>query len=314
LNRARLTVGAPDYSASLSVTTWNLGYGGLGAGSDFITDGGSHWFPPSRRAVLDNVAAISQWLSQDPADLVLTQELADACMPNYWVDLKAAIEKATVRRSGVFAHNLSSRIPIWPLSMRIGIATYSKARPLRSEVWDLPIDGDISARGLRRRYCALATRLPIDGDTSPWLIVNLHLAAFDAGARLRRRQMSEVLRRAKDAFAGGDRVILGGDWNMSLTRTDFPHTTRPENLAWLVDLDRTLVPDGWSVVCDPCTPSFRSNDRPFTLHKNYTGVIDGFIVSPNVSASSVECADLGFCHSDHQPVHATFSAKRNSEC
>ena len=65
----------PIAGETLDLLTWNLGYGGLGAGSDFIADGGKNALPPSRRAVQENVAGIeallrtrssfSDWLCSD---------------------------------------------------------------------------------------------------------------------------------------------------------------------------------------------------------------------------------------------------------
>lgn len=44
--------------------------------------------------------------------------------------------------------------------------------------------------------------------------------------------------------------------------------------------------------------------------ENYVGVIDGFVVSPNVQVQSVTTTDLGFEYSDHHPVTARFIASR----
>jgi hypothetical protein len=38
-------------------------------------------------------------------------------------------------------------------------------------------------------------------------------------------------------------------------------------------------------------------------------VIDGFIVSPNVTVDTVETLDFGFQNSDHNPVYITVSLK-----
>ncbi len=42
---------------------------------------------------------------------------------------------------------------------------------------------------------------------------------------------------------------------------------------------------------------------------NYTSVIDGFLVSPNVEIASVKTLDLGFAHSDHNPVRVKLRTK-----
>lgn len=45
---------------------------------------------------------------------------------------------------------------------------------------------------------------------------------------------------------------------------------------------------------------------PYTKGVNYTLVIDGFIVSDNVTVKEVENIDTGFEFTDHNPVKMTF--------
>ena len=57
-------------------------------------------------------------------------------------------------------------------------------------------------------------------------------------------------------------------------------------------------------------PSCRLLDRPYDpadTENNQYYVIDGFIVSPNVTVSTVETLDLGFQNADHNPVCITVS-------
>lgn len=305
-DRADSGVGAlPPASRELTVTTWNLGYAGLGAGSDFVVDGGTHWFPPSRAAAQDNAAGIAAWLAAHPTDVVLAQELAQAGPPNRWVDLKHQVDRALAGTESVFFADLTSRLAIWPLAVRHGLGVYAR-HPIGSrERVPLPGDGDIPSGMMVKRYAASLVRLPTAGGP-PWTIVNFHLAAFDEGAKLRRRQLAAVFELARREYAAGACVVIGGDWNMRLQPTEFPNTTEPRHIAWLATLDPAEVPDGWRIVADPATASVRTNYQPYVAGQNYTAVIDGFAISPNVGAVSVDCADLGFANSDHQPVTATF--------
>ena len=78
--------GLDDADDTLDILIWNVGYGGLGADSDFVSDGGEHLFPPSRQAVRANVAGIESFLlSQADADIVIMQETARAGPVNYWI-------------------------------------------------------------------------------------------------------------------------------------------------------------------------------------------------------------------------------------
>ena len=52
-------------------------------------------------------------------------------------------------------------------------------------------------------------------------------------------------------------------------------------------------------------PTCRTADIPYTKGVNYTSVLDGFIVSDNVTATA-ENIDADFMYSDHNPVKLTF--------
>ena len=291
---------------TISVITWNLGYSGLGRGSDFFADGGRSWLPPGPGTTRESADAIAAWLGNSDADVILTQENARPSVVNYWTDLKGRTDRALADYQGVFHADFRTRYLPPPLRISNGMATYARRGLVRSEIWPMPSDGDPYDGVVRRRYGALATY--IDGPGGCWVIVNLHTAAFDEGGALRKRQVAVLLERAVIAHARGYRVVLGGDFNLRLVPTRFPHTTGDEFLGWIHDFDPSALPEGWRVVADGTTASVRTNERAYESGQNYTTVIDGFIVSPDVEVQSVAGVDLGFRHSDHQPVRARFSA------
>lgn len=291
---------------TLSVVTWNLGYGGLGEGSDFFADGGRAYLPPSRRAVRESAAFIAGWLAQADADVILTQENARAGPVNLWVDLKGAVDAALPGHASVFYPDFQTRLLPPPFRIRNGQATYARSHPASAEVWPLPADGDPYDGPLRRRYAALATR--IDGPGGCWTVVNVHTSAFDENAALRRRQVEALLARGEAERAQGRRVLIGGDFNLRLAPTGFAHDTEDRHLFWVHDFPRDALPPGWRIVADPAHATVRTNERPFQAGRNYTTIIDGFLVPPEVEVVSVQGFDMGFRHSDHQPVKAVFRA------
>jgi endonuclease/exonuclease/phosphatase family metal-dependent hydrolase len=165
----------------------------------------------------------------------------------------------------------------------------------------LPAEGGRIA-GAKRRYAAVAVRLPIAGREHGWTIASVHLAAFDKDAAVRRRQLSALLIWAEREYESGRHVVLGGDWNLQLVETHFPNTTAPSFLFWVFPFPDEGLPAGWRIAADPATASVRTNERPYRRGENYTTIIDGFIVSPNVGIDSVEGVNLDFQHSDHNPV------------
>ena len=297
----------PEAGDVIEVLDWNLGYAGLGAGSDFVADGGTHYFPPSREAARDNVAGIVAFLrTQQDADVMLFEEIAHASPVNYWNNLKAGVDAALPGRDVTFFADFKTRLMPWPLRMSHGQGIYSRLAVENTEVVALPAE-DSGIFGVRRRYASTVVRLPTQ-DGPGWTIASVHLAAFDDGAIVRTRQLRELLVWAQQEYESGRHVVLGGDWNFRLAETNFPHTTEERFLFWLYPFPQDVLPPGWRIVADSSIASVRTNERPFHAGENYTTVIDGFIVSPNVAAESVNGFDLGFAHSDHQPVRARFRA------
>jgi endonuclease/exonuclease/phosphatase family metal-dependent hydrolase len=300
---------SPDLAEAgdtLDILIWNIGYGGLGAGSDFFADGGESTFPPSRRAVRDNVAGIESFLiSQQDADVVLIQELARAGPVNYWIDARARVEHALRDRDVVVFADFRTRLLPWPLHMNHGQGIYSQARVESADVVALPAE-DGGFLGVRRRYASPLVRLA--GDQN-WTIASVHLAAFDDDAAVRTRQLRELMAWAVSEYESGRRVVIGGDWNLQLAETDFPHTTDERFLFWLFPFPQDALPEGWRIAADAEIPSVRTNHQAYVPGENYVTTIDGFIVSPNVDIVDVHGFDLGFAHADHQPVHLRAQAR-----
>ena len=154
------------------------------------------------------------------------------------------------------------------------------------------------------KRCALVTRLPADGGS--WVLVNVHLSAFDEEGQLRRSQLDQLREIILAEHAGGGKVVVGGDWNHTLpgvAMDRFPSSEGiPNGKFKLFEIPEGWTPEGWTWALDPSTPSFRTTGKPYRKGQSYRGVIDGFLVSPNVEVVKVSGIDLDFEHSDHNPV------------
>jgi endonuclease/exonuclease/phosphatase family metal-dependent hydrolase len=301
----------PAAQAPLKLMVWNIGYSGLGEESDFQADGGQMLRPPSRKAVEKNLAGIQAVLREEAPDILLMQELAAPGFLTHSVDVLSGIRQALPGYGMVFSSDIRTRLLPGPLGLRHGLGTFTKvagdpAKLVRLSEEPQPIMGFI-----QRRYHVQVTELDVSG--APWVIINVHLSAFDEGAGTRMRQVREVLDLAQSHYQQGKAVVLGGDWNMRLAATDFPYQSDESALFWVHDFPREALRPGWQIVIDPAIPTTRTNEQPFKAGVNYTTIIDGFIVSPNVTVEEVRGRDLGFAITDHQPVIATLSAAAPSE-
>lgn len=291
---------------TLVILVWNVGYGGLGAGSDFVADGGAHMFPPSREAVRGNVAGIEAFLAQhNNADIVIMQETARAGPVNYWINVRDRAEHALRDRDNTFFADFRTRLMPWPLRLDHGQALYSSFAVSETGLTALPAE-DSGIFDVRRRYASPFIRLA--GDQN-WTVASVHLAAFDEDAAVRTRQLHDLMAWAESEYASGRRVVIGGDWNFQIAETDFPHTTDERFLFWLFPFPQDALPEGWRIAADGAIPSVRTNHKPYVQGENYVTTIDGFIVSPNVEVVEVHGYDLGFEHTDHQPVRLRVRAR-----
>ena len=291
---------AEDAGEGLEVVTWNMGYAGLGARADFIADGGRRLRPRSVEEVETNLGAIQARLSDLDPDLFLLQELAEPGFLTRGVDVLGAIHRQLDPAEMIFTPTVNTgRLP-WLGKIVVGKGTFARPRIARARRLSLPTAGDVAGLTVQH-YNFLVTRLPVTGQDWEWVVLNIHLAAFDDGA-LRRAQLQAVVEFMEQEYRAGHRVVAGGDWNMLLAETDFPHTTSEKDKFWVRPLATGVVPEQWSWAADPTVPTCRTLERAYRAGENYTCVIDGFLVTPNVQILSVEGVDLGFEHTDHHPV------------
>lgn len=292
----------PPILERLTVQSWNIGYAGLGAGADSRTDGGRRQLPESRGEVAANLDGINATLAAQGYDIVFLQEVAGPSLMTKGVDVRGAIENRLSHFQSRFFPGSVSRLPIGPLKIVVGSLVAACQPVLQFEELTLP-GRESFARGLvKRRFPAGIARLP------GWVLVNVHLSAFDAQAALRKAQLGALFDFATREYELGNHVVLGGDWNLRLAPTNFAHRTDPFHLSWYYDFPQDLRPGGWHIAIDESVPTVRTLHQPFARGDNYTTIVDGFILSPNISVEEVRTEDFGFTHSDHNPVAATLIA------
>ena len=290
-------------ASSLSVLSWNIGYAGLGAESDFFKDGGKGVLPPSRRVVLKNLDGIKALISAQDVDVFLLQEVSDNSPLSWWVPVRSEIESTLDGRRVRFDPDTFSRFLPGPLRIRHGLLTAVGAAA-EIDFAPLPPKEGWSIGPVRRAFGYQTARF---FDDPRWVLINLHLSAFDDGD-IRDRQLARVLEVAQRHYQAGAHVVVGGDWNLILTQPGWPHTTDLEHLFWIRHFPIERLAEGWRIAADEKIPTVRTNQKPYVRGENFTSTIDGFLVSPNVQIEAVQTIDTGFEHTDHMPVIGRFVA------
>ena len=290
---------------TLDVLSWNIGYGGLGAESDFFMDGGSQVKAADKQTVLRYLDGIASYLASTAPDLVMLQEVDVNSARTYGIDEAQKLSFGT----WVHAQNYSCDfVPFpWPPIGKVhsGLLTTTAGFPIdRAERIALPcpFSWPVSAANLKR--CLLVSYLPIEGSEAQLVLVNLHLEAYDDGEG-KRAQTEQLRSFIQSEYEKGNYVIAGGDFNQVFpgSLAVYPNT-HPE--LWEPGvLEDSLLPAGWSFAYDNSKPSCRLLNQPYDpsdADNTQHYVIDGFILSPNVELNRVETVDLGFENSDHNPV------------
>lgn len=288
----------------LSVLTWNIGYCGLGEGSDFFMDGGKSSRSADESTVIKYMYGIREYLNTENPDLIMLQEVDSDSHRTYGIDETAALGYGT----SAYALNYSCVfVPIpWPPIGRVnsGVFTTTDYYIESAERVSLPcpFSWPVSAANLKR--CLLVSYLPVEGTDKQLVLVNLHLEAYDDGEG-KIAQTNQLREFIEAEYAKGNYVIAGGDFNQIFPDGLEAYPNEHPELWEPGILSDELLPDGWNYAYDLDTPSCRLLNQPYdpedTENTQYY-VIDGFILSPNVKLNDVECVDLGFENSDHNPV------------
>ncbi len=299
----------PVANKTLSLTTWNIGYAALGAKANFAADGGNDLRALKRAEIAIAAEEIGREAATFDTDMILFQELAQANYLTRQVKVIESIETHLKRYSASFWEGL--RLPYVPkfLQLSHGMGIYSRFGIEETHALKMPAEPGSMFAGIKKHYAITLTDLPIEGSDKKWVIINVHLSAFDEGANIRQAQIRAVFDTAQQEYSRGNYVIIGGDWNMRLSKTDFPHIAKGENKFVVHEFPIDRLPEDWSIAADDDVPTVRALHKPYIQGVNNTMIIDGFVVSPNVAIDSVKTKDLQFEHTDHHPVTGVFSVK-----
>jgi endonuclease/exonuclease/phosphatase family metal-dependent hydrolase len=298
---------------TLSVLTWNTGYGALGDNADFFMDGGRSVYTADRQRVESNLAAMASALGALDPDLIYLQEVDRGSDRSYGTRQTASYDAVLPGRETVFANNFKTLFVPYPLPpigrVDSGVYTLSKADIAEAERIQLPCPFSWPIRTVNLKRCLLVTRVPIADSDKELVLVNLHLEAYDDGEG-KLAQSKQLREFVEEEYAKGNYVVAGGDWNQLFPKSEKSWPNIHKELWTPVYLDEQELSEGWRYVWDASVPTCRLLNQPYDpkdeANTQYY-VIDGFLISPNLKTERAETLDEGFEFSDHNPVLLTLS-------
>lgn len=296
--------------------TWNVGFGGLGAESDFFYDDQGMWYSGSsmvrspRPLVEKNLRGALDFFQQKTADFYLLQEVDVASDRSYGIDQYSAYCSTLNGYASTYAQNyICRRVPIpllepWNAYGKVnsGLATFSRWHPETSVREQLPGHYPMPDRMFQLDRCLAIHRFPTNRGKE-LVVINLHNAAYDPGDKIKAIQLPYLRDLALREYEKGNYVVLGGDWNQCPPYFRFD-TFMPGNTQGYEqgNIPAGFFPDDWHFAYDATQPTNRKARDPYVKGETFVTLIDFFLVSPNVQIKKVQTVGQDFQFSDHQPV------------
>ena len=299
-----------------TLVSWNIGFGAYEPDYGFFMDKGTQSWAWSEDRLRANIAGIADTLKEYDADLLLLEEVDTNSTRTYHVNELELLQNAlTQYPTSAFAQNYDSPFLFYPITQphgrsRSGIWTASKFAATSASRVSLPVETGLT-KLLDLDRCYSVTRLPVENGKELCLYT-FHLSAYTSDGQIATEQLELLLNDMQAEYEKGNYAIAGGDFNKDLpeggSEQYFGVSTEGHN--WAQPIKRELFENRPLTLCAPIdeedpVASCRYADGP--IHDGQLRVIvDGFIVSDNVSVAEARVLDDGFAHSDHNPVRLSF--------
>jgi len=252
----------PAAGETLTLLTWNIGYGALGRNADMIVDQGRSLRALSASDIRLATQRIAQRLAFERADVICLQENAKAGFLTRGVAVCAMIEAALDNRQTLFWADMRSVLVPRFLRLEHGMSVHARVRMDSCTALLFPKDNVYFWGGLTKHYGGLMCRIPSGKAGCDWVVFYIHLSAFEPDIRTRMGQLENLLQRAQHEYDQGHCVVIAGDWNMRLVPAG-PAPDRGQNeKLQIFDFPQDGLRDGWTMAVDPHPPTVRSLNRP----------------------------------------------------
>lgn len=290
---------------SITLLSYNIGYGALSSTEDFFMDGGEKVRPDDKELVEKNLAGIASIIKEQDADICFLQEVDTDARRSYHINEQKVLEQE-LSMKGIFACNYKCDFVPYPFppigKVNAGILTMTNLKIEEATRIALPESFQWPIKTCNLKRCMLETRIPIEGSDRELVLINFHLEAYDSGEGkiAQSRMLAGVL---QEEYEKGNYVIAGGDFNQTFEGIDKYPILNSE--YWVPGrISESDFPEGFRFAVADNVPTCRLLNAPYS--GNYTDsqvyVIDGFLVSENILVEKVENIDMDFIYSDHQPV------------
>lgn len=298
---------------SYQATTYNIGFGAYTPTYSFFMDGGKYSWAESEESTIATVSGAASLMEKLNSDFILFQEVDINGTRSYHVNQRAIIDTYFDTYYSTHAQNYDSSFLFWPLWQPHGknkaeLNTYSRYPIAEGERRSLPI-ADSFSKFVDLDRCYSVSRIPVEN--GKYLsIYTVHLSAYGNSDAVREGQIAMLMGDLQKDYESGNYVLCGGDFNHDLLAEDNGQKVE----SWAYPFSRENLPEGFYFALDLLDEntqnslhhSARNADMPYVEGETYTVMLDGFILSDNISVTEYQVVDTGYQFSDHDPVTLKF--------
>lgn len=293
-----------------TLLSWNIGYGCMGAQSDFFYDGGS-MMRPTEQYYNNCFDSIKSEIKAIDADFLFLQEVDLYARRSYYNNQIESIGKYMSDYNGYFANNYNVKfipLPIFNPTgvVQAGLLSMSKFSAINAERIDLETSFPFPENLFILKRCMLICRFTISNGRE-LVLINIHNSAFDEGGKVRDKESRLVSSFAMNEYEKGNYVVIGGDWNMNPSNYNAFNISNGDNAVFDVTIsDSIYLNNDWDVIFDKGIPTNRSAYAAYQHGITPTTTYDFFITSPNIEILKENTIDRRFVFSDHNMVIIKF--------
>lgn len=309
-----------------NLLNWNVGFGAYSDDFSFFMDGGKYSRGFSEEAVRKNMQGIQDTVTEasknykNAFDFICYQEVDFDSTRSYHIDQREILASSHKGYSSVYAQNYNSPYIMFPLfsphgANSSGLYTFSVYKIKSALRVQLPIENGFT-KFFDLDRCYSKSRIPVVNGKD-LVLINLHLSAYTSDGTISTAQLKMLLEDCKAEYQKGNYVICAGDFNKDLTDEGSAHyfgaLSEAEN--WAKQIDPAIFEDSNMRKVAPLNkenpiPTCRNANRPYG-ENNSVYIVDGFLVSENVTVVNASTIDTGFKYSDHNPVVLSFELNKN---
>ena len=310
-------------NTTYSAATYNIGFGAYNQKFSFFMDTGKmkdgtktqgkYGKAENEAAVLQNTNGEINTMKKINADFMLFQEIDIDSSRSYHINQVKKVSQNFANYEEIFANNFHSPYLLYPLNdphgaVQSGLLSLSKYPVEQATRRKYPVSTSFITKFTDLDRCFTVMKIPVTNGHK-LILINSHMSAYDKGGKMRVKQLKLLNSVMESEYKKGNYVIVGGDFNHTFGRKMLTHFKSQQEIPdWVSVLSsKDLAPDIRMVHAknENTVPTCRGTDMPYQKGKTYTTVIDGFLVSKNVQATS-ENINTEFAYADHNPVKLSF--------